>query len=268
LEQWGRKTGKKIRFHLKVNTGMGRLGIHWQDADSFLSLYHGMTHVELEGLFTQFAAAEDFTIRLTEQQAERFHYVEQALTRAGVQARYLHQANSAAIAGRPDTWGNMVRPGGLLYGCHPKMKLFEGSKPPCTPVPVKEVLTFKTRVIAVKQVPAGTTLGYGGRYVTPRDSRIAVIPAGYADGLNRRLSGRGKVIICGQYAPIVGNISMDLTLVDVTDIPQPSIGEEVILIGSKGEASLSLQDLAEMSGTIPYEILCGINKRVPRKYIP
>jgi alanine racemase len=268
LEDWGRHTGKRIRFHLKVNTGMGRLGIHHQEAESFLKTYARMTHVELEGLFTQFAAAEDFTTHVTEDQAERFHFVEQALERAGVTPRYLHQANSAALVCRPETWGNMVRPGGLLYGCQPTVRAAEGALDRCRPLPVEGILTFKTRVIAVKEVSAGIALGYGGRYVTPRASRIAVIPAGYADGMDRRLSSRGKVIICGQFAPIVGNISMDLTLVDVTESPQLSVGQEVILIGRKGDCSLTTVDLAEMIGTISYEILCGINKRVPRRYLP
>ncbi len=265
LEAWGQHTGKPIPFHLKVNTGMGRLGIHWQEVEPFLGVHRRMKHVELEGLFTQFAAAEDFTTRQTEEQIERFQSVKQSLARAGVRPRYCHQANSAAIVSRPETWDDMVRPGGLLYGYHPPVRAKEGSpEPGCRSLPVQGILTFKTRVIAVKQVPAGIPLGYGGRYVTPRLSRIAAIPAGYADGLDRRLSGKGKAILCGKYAPIVGNISMDLTLLDVTEIPQVAVGEEVILIGSKGSCSLTALDMAEMAGTIAYEIFCGISKRVRR----
>lgn len=268
LEAWGQRTGKRIRFHLKVNTGMGRLGIHWQEVEQFLGAYRRMKQVELEGLFTQFAAAEDFTTRQTEEQIERFHSVKQSLARAGVRPRYCHQANSAAIVSRPETWDDMVRPGGLLYGYHPPVRAKEGSpEPRCRSLPVQGVLTFKTRVIAVKQVPAGIPLGYGGRYVTPRLSRIAAIPAGYADGLDRRLSGKGKAILCGKCVPIVGNISMDLTLLDVTEVPQVAVGEEVILIGSNGQCSLTALDLAEMAGTIAYEIFCGISKRVPRRHV-
>ncbi|OFW09991.1 MAG: alanine racemase [Acidobacteria bacterium RIFCSPLOWO2_02_FULL_59_13] len=269
LEAWGRRTGKRLRFHLKVNTGMGMLGLHWHEVDRFLESYRQMTHVEMEGLFEQFAAAEDFTTRQTEEQMERFQQVEQALDRAGISPRFRHQANSAAIVSRPESWGNMVRPGLLLYGYQPPVRVPEGSQPPafCS-LPVREILTYKTKIISIKQVPAGISMGYGGRYVTPRNSRIATIPAGYADGVNRKLSGRGRVIICGQYAPIFGTISMDLTLVDVTDFPQLGIGEEVILIGHKGEYSQSALDIAETVGTIPYEILCGIGKRVPRRYVP
>lgn len=268
LEAWGQRTGQRIGFHLKVNTGMGRLGVYWQEVDSFLQVYRRLPHVELEGLFAQFAAAEDFTTRQTEEQIERFHSVEQALARAGLRPRYLHQANSAAIAYRPETWGNMVRPGLLLYGYQVPPRMPPGAaEPPGRPLPVREILSFKTKVIAVKEVTAGIALGYGGRYTTPRRSRIATIPAGYADGLDRRLSNRGSAILGGQRAPIVGNISMDLTLLDVTAIPSVSVGEEVILIGRKANDSVTALEIAELTGTIPYEILCGIGKRVLRQYL-
>ncbi len=268
LEAWGQRTGKRIGFHLKVNTGMGRLGIFWQETDSFLQVFRRLRHVELEGLFAQFSAAEDFATRQTEEQMERFHFVEQALLRAGIRPRYLHQANSAALAYRPETWGNMVRPGLLLYGYQVPARMPPGaSEPAGRPLPVREVLTFKTRVIAVKEVAAGIALGYGGRYVTPQRSRIATIPAGYADGLDRRLSNRGCALLCGQRALIVGNISMDLTLLDVTAMPQAAVGEEVILIGRKEDNAVTALEIAELAGTIPYEILCGIGKRVFRQYL-
>src|SRR3990172_11990736 len=162
LESWGQRSGKRISFHLKVNTGMGRLGIHWQEVDSFLQTYRRMSHAEMEGLFTQFSAAEDFTNRQTEEQEERFQAVVQALARAGIQPRYIHQANSAAIVSRPETWGNMVRPGLLLYGYQLPPRAPEvPPAPPCRTLPVREILTFKTRVISVKEVPAGIALGYG-----------------------------------------------------------------------------------------------------------
>ncbi|MBI2815331.1 MAG: alanine racemase [Acidobacteria bacterium] len=268
LESWASLSGKRIRFHLKVNTGMGRLGIHWQQMDAFLKTFSRMPHLELEGVFSQFASAEDFTSKATEIQAERFQSVVQELARAGVHARYSHQANSAAVVSRPETWGNMVRPGLLLYGYQVPVRVPEGEPgPQCRSLPVHGIMTFRTHIIAIQHFSAGVPLGYGGRHVTPRESRIAVIPAGYADGLDRRLSGCGKVIICGHFAPIVGNISMDLTLLDITDLPEVTIGEEVILIGRKGESSLTAVDLAEACGTIPYEILCGISKRVPRRYL-
>ena len=268
IEEWGRRMERKIPFHLKVNTGMGMLGLHWQGVEPFLELYRSMSYVELDGLFEQFAAAEDFATRQTEEQLERFACVEQGLARAGIRPRYFHQANSQAIVGRPESWGNLVRPGLLLYGYHLPIRGVEGApRPAIQELPVREILSFKTRVIAVKEVPAGIPLGYGGRYVTSRHSRIATIPAGYADGMIRRLSGGGKVLIRGQFAPIVASISMDLTLVDVTEIPDLRLGEEVVIIGRQGDAVQTAIDLAEATGTLPHEILCGIGKRVPRRYL-
>jgi alanine racemase len=268
IEEWGRRMGRRIKFHLKVNTGMGMLGLHWQAVDHFLGMYRSMSHVELDGLFEQFAAAEDFTTRQTEEQMERFECVEQGLARAGIRPHYFHQANSEAVVGRPASWGNLVRPGLLLYGYHLPMRAANGAESPATQgLPVREILSFKTKVISVKEVPAGIPLGYGGKYVTPRHSRIATLPAGYADGVNRRLSGKGRVIVRGQLAPIVASISMDLTLVDVTDVAGLRIGDEVVLIGRQGDLSQNAIDLAEAVGAIPYEILCGIGKRVPRRYL-
>jgi len=269
IEEWGRRMDRRIPFHLKVNTGMGMLGLHWQGVEPFLKLYRSMSYAVLDGLFEQFAAAEDFTTRQTEEQLERFQCVEQGLTRAGIRPRYFHQANSQAIVGRPESWGNLVRPGLLLYGYHLPMRVPEDSAGPSVrQLPVREILSFKTKVIAVKEVPEGIPLGYGGRYVTSRHSRIATLPAGYADGMMRRLSGGGKVLIRGQFAPIVASISMDLTLVDVTDIADLCVGDEVVVIGRQGDAAQTAIDLAEATGTLPYEILCGIGKRVPRRYIP
>jgi alanine racemase len=269
IEEWGRRMGRRIKFHLKVNTGFGMLGLHWQGVEPFLEMYRKMSYVELDGLFEQFAAAEDFTTGQTEEQAERFECVEQALARAGIRPRYFHQSNSEAIVGRPLSWGNLVRPGLLLYGYHVPMRVPEGAPGPAIrELPVREILSFVTKVIAVKEVPAGIPLGYGGKYVTPRHSRIATLPAGYADGMLRRLTGKGKVLVRGQFAPIVANISMDLTLVDVTQIPEVRVGEDVVIIGRQGDQAQTALDLAEATGTLPYEILCGIGKRVPRRYLP
>jgi alanine racemase len=268
IEEWGRRMGRRIRFHLKVNTGFGMLGLHWQGVEPFLERYRKMSYVEMEGLFEQFAAAEDFRNRATEEQMQRFACVEQGLARAGIRPRYFHQANSEAIVGRPQSWGNMVRPGLLLYGYHLPMRVPEDDPgPACRSLPVREILSLKTKVISVKEVPAGIPLGYGGKYVTPRNSRIATLPAGYADGMNRRLSGKGRVIVRGQFAPIVANISMDLTLVDVTDVPDLRVGDDVVVIGRQGGLTQTAIDLAEVAGMIPYEILCGIGKRVTRRYV-
>ncbi len=268
LEQWGKQRGRRMRFHLKVNTGMGRLGLHWQDVPRFRELYRKLEYTEMEGLFTHLASAEDYTSQQTEQQVERFESVLAEFGRAGIQPKYIHIANSSAIAGRPNTWGNMVRPGALLYGIRVPPKLPPGMKPDSVSLPVKNILTWKSRIIALKEVPAGTPLGYSAAYVTQKASRVATIPAGYADGLKRSLSNRGRTIVRDRYAPIVGNISMDLTLLDVTEIPDVAVGDEVILIGDSEHCSITPAEISKLTQTVPYDVLCAVSKRVPRIYTP
>ncbi len=266
LHEWGKQRGRRMRFHLKVNTGMGRLGLHWQDVARFLAFYRKMEYAEMEGLFTHLASAEDYTSQQTEQQVERFEGVLAEFRKAGVEPRHVHVANSAAIAGRPNTWGNMVRPGALLYGIQVPLKLPQGMKAESVSLPVGNILTWKSRIIALKEVPAGMPLGYSAAYVTQKASRVATIPAGYADGLKRSLSNRGRTIVRDRYAPIIGNISMDLTLLDVTDIPEVAAGDEVILIGNSEHCSITPAEISKLTQTVPYDVLCAVSKRVPRIY--
>jgi alanine racemase len=182
--------------------------------------------------------------------------------------RYRHLANTAATVARPDTWNNMVRPGLALYGynltCEGQR---EGPGAETTALPVRPVLTWKTRIIALRDIAPGTAVGYNQRWRAARPTRLAVIPVGYGDGFNRQLSKGGKVILDDHYAPIVGNISMDLTTIDVTDIPEAAIGDEVLLIGRSEHCSVGADDQARLAGTIVYEILCGLSPRVPRVYL-
>jgi alanine racemase len=174
-------------------------------------------------------------------------------------------SNSAAVSARPETWKTMVRPGILLYGYSlPTMR--GGETTAESSLPLRPVLTWKTRVLTVKDVPAGQAVGYMGTYVTKEHSRIAVLPVGYADGYPRLLSNRARVIVRGEYAPVVGRVSMDLTMVDVGHIPGVAVGDEVILIGSSGSKSVDAVELARLCESVPYEILCGISQRVPRVY--
>ncbi len=266
LHEWGKETARRMRFHLKVNTGMGRLGLHWQDVARFQALYRTLEHVEMEGLFTHLASAEDYVSQQTEQQVERFESVLAEFRKAGLEPRHIHLANSAAIAGRPNTWGNMVRPGALLYGIQVPLKLPAGMKAESVSLPVKNILTWKSRIIALKDVPAGTPLGYSAAYVTQQTLRVATIPAGYADGLKRSLSNRGRTIVRDRYAPIIGNISMDLTLLDVTEISGAAVGDEVILIGDSEHCSVTPAEISALTRTVPYDVLCAVSKRVPRIY--
>ena len=257
--------GQPIEFHLKVDTGLGRLGVPLDRLAAFLEHYRSLDGVRLTGLLTHLASAEDLVATHTELQAERFRTALAQLKAAGIEPEWVHVSNSGALLARREFPENMVRIGGLLYGyCMPLVL------PPEKQVPelaeFEPVLTFKSRVVYLKDVPSGTPLGYGEAFYTRRPSRIATVPVGYADGLNRALSNRGHAIVAGRLARLVGNISMDLSLLDVTDIPGVNVGDEVMLLGQSPHASISALDIALMLDTVPYEVLCLIGKRVPRLY--
>jgi alanine racemase len=183
----------------------------------------------------------------------------------GLHPALIHMGNSAAMTARPDTWKTMVRPGIALYGY--SLAFTRGSKPAAVPsLPLKPVLSWKTRVLTVKEVAAGEAIGYMGTFVTKAQSRIAVLPVGYADGYPRLLSNRSRVIVRGEYAPVVGRVSMDLTIVNVSHIPGVAVGDEVVLIGNSGGNSVDAVELARWCESVPYEILCGLSQRVPRVY--
>jgi alanine racemase len=239
-------------YHLKVDTGMGRLGVPLDELESFLSRLNRYQHVRMDGLLTHLASAnEPSKDEFTRLQIERFERAVDMVTAAGHQPSYFHLANSAALYRHPRTWKNMVRPGGALYGLYSAPEL-------------KPVLSLHTRIILLKTVPAGSPLGYGGTVVTTRPSRIATLPIGYQDGYCRAFSNTARAIIRGRYAPVVGRVSMDLTLIDVTDVPEAAVGDEVVLMGERAGLSITAMELARKARTISYEITCGISRRVPR----
>lgn len=256
-----------LPVHLKVDTGMARLGIKPADISKFVETIKSRKQVTLEGVFTHFASAEVVNSPEVEEQISRFNSAVNSIREKGLSPDYLHLANSAAIMAWPQTWRNMVRPGLALYGYTLPFTSKAGSALSESPqLPLKPALTWKTRIHALRDLAASQPISYNGVYVTPAPARIAVLPVGYADGLNRQLSSRGRVIVRDNYAAIVGNITMDLTMIDVTGIAGVNIGDEVILLGATGERSISAWEHANLAGTIPYEILCAISKRVPRKY--
>jgi alanine racemase len=220
-------------------------------------------HLVLEGVFTHLASAEVVGAADVQQQLAAFDKAVAAVKREGFSPKYCHVANSAALVLLPQARKNLVRPGISLYGYY----LPFAGKSAIQPPPVEPVLSWKARVISLRELPAGSALGYNGAFVTRRRSRIAALPVGYADGLSRRLSSRGQVIVRGALAPMVGRISMDITLVDMTDVHGVEVGDEVVLIGASGGLRISAWDQAKLAETIPYEVLCGISKRVPRKYV-
>ncbi len=266
--------GRQIDFHLKIDTGMGRLGMPPELIGSFIEHLEHLTQassaagegLRLTGCFTHLASAEDLTATQTEEQLSCFNRALRTLRSSGAHPEWIHVSNSAALLARTDICENMVRIGALLYGYFLPLIFTPGAT--IRPLPEFEpVLSLKSRVVFLKDHPAGTPLGYGASHYTRRPSRTATVPAGYADGINRGLSNCGRVIVRGSYARIVGKISMDLTLVDVTDIPGVLVGDEVTVIGKGDGCSITAAELAGKLGTIPYEVLCSIGKRVPRIYM-
>lgn len=253
--------------HLKVDTGMGRLGVSLDELPGVCAGIKASSHLLLEGVSTHLASSEILDAPSYEEQLKAFEQAKRILSEAGLKPSLAHVANTSAAIARRESWNNMVRPGLALYGYYlPFERAGREVSGSAWRLNVKPVLTWKTRILSLREAGANQALGYGGTYTTRSPARIAVLPVGYADGFNRALSSRGRVIVRDHYAPIVGRISMDLTLVDVTGIPGVDVGDEVVLLGSSDGLCVSPQEHADLANTIPYEILCAISKRVPRKY--
>ena len=257
-----RKAGVIADIHIKVDTGMGRLGVRADQVSEFCDRLKGFANIRVEGLMTHLASADDESREdFTREQFDKFAQSIEVFHERGFQPTHIHTANSAAAFALP-AQGNMIRPGGSLYGF--RRDVF----PPNFEAPgLRPVMALYSRIMLLKRVPKGERLGYGGTFETKRDSLIATIPIGYNDGYTRALSNRGRVIIRGQVAPVVGRVSMDMTLVDVTDIQGVAPDDQVTLLGKDGDASITAEDIAETAGTISYEITCGISDRVPRVYL-
>jgi len=255
-------------YHLKIDSGMGRLGTRGS-ASEILEAIGAAKHVRLEGLMTHLASAANYVSTQTEEQLRAFQGVCSELARAGVNPPILHLASSTPVAyGRRDAWQLMVRPGHAVYGYVSPLAqgTAKGTVPPRL-LEVRPALAWKTAVLAVKDLPAGALVGYGGMYRTTQPTRIAVLAAGYADGIPHRLSNKGRVIANGHFAPIIGAVSMDLTTIDITHCPPLAAGDTVTLLGSEGGLSIDAQQIARVAGTISYSVLCGIHARVKRIYI-
>ena len=258
----------KHSIHLKMDTGMGRLGAAPEDLPRICSALKSSSHLQLEGLSTHLASSEVLDAPSVAAQLKAFDEVRGFLCREGFNPPLIHAANTGAVISRPESWNTMVRPGIALYGYHlPFERAGREVSGSGLRLAVKPVLTWKTRILSMREMRANQALGYGGIYVTKAPARIAVLPVGYADGLNRKISSQGRVIIGENYAPIVGRISMDLTLADVTGLPGVSVGDEVVLLGATDNLSVDAREHAALSDTVPYEILCGISKRVPRRHL-
>lgn len=270
LEKAAKKQQVDLPVHLKVDTGMNRLGATVAGLAQLCERLAACEHLHLEGVSTHFASAEVLDAEDATRQMQVFEEALAILAQHGLRPPLIHMGNSAAVGARPETWKTMVRPGILLYGYSlPVMrggKIIAEPSLPLTPA-LTPVLTWKTRVLTVKDLAAGQAVGYMGTFVTKERSRIAVLPVGYADGYPRLLSNRARVIVRGEYAPVVGRVSMDLTTVDVGHIPGIAVGDEVTLIGTSNSKNVDAVELARLCDTVPYEILCGISQRVPRVYV-
>jgi alanine racemase len=266
LERAARKRQSVLPVHLKLDTGMNRLGAPKGALPHLCETLVACKHLKLEGASTHFASAEVLDAEDAVRQMKLFEEGLAALQSYGLRPSLVHMGNSAAMSARPETWKTMVRPGIALYGY--SLAFTRGGETTAVPeLPLlRPVLSWKTRVLTVKDVAVGQAVGYMGTFVTKAQSRIAVLPVGYADGYPRLLSNRARVIVRGEYAPVVGRVSMDLTIVDVSHIRGVSVGDEVVLIGNNSGKNVDAVELARLCESVPYEILCGLSQRVPRVY--
>ncbi len=247
------------KVHVKVDTGMGRIGVFPDNAVDFIKEVMSFKNIEVEGLMTHFAKADEEDKDYTYNQWDQFQMVIDRLAEENIEIPIKQAANSATIIDLPHMSLNMVRPGIMMYGLRPSHEVDQDFK-------LKPALSWKAKIVYLKEVPPGTGISYGATYITEKNAKIATIPMGYADGYSRLLSNKGEVLIKGQRAPIRGRVCMDQFMVDVTDIDDVEIGDEAVLIGKQGDEEFSATEMADIIGTINYEITCDITKRVPRIY--
>lgn len=253
--------GRPVRVHLKVDTGMGRLGVSIKELDDVLDALEARPHVRLDGLMTHLACADAEDLEATRHQLGLFHKVLGRVRARGFSPRHVHMANSAAVLRMPETHFDAVRPGIALFGVSPTSSIGAELKP---------VIRIRTEIVSTRTIEAGQAVGYGHTWRATRTSTIATVPMGYADGLDRKLSNVGHALVRGRRAPIVGTVSMDMTMLDVTDIAGARIGDEAVFLGVQegplGRDVITAEEIASATGTIPWEVLTSISRRVPRFY--
>ena len=263
LDACAEKMGKKAVVHVKVDTGMSRIGIRPDEEGlSFMEWLFGLKHIEVEGIFTHFARADEADQTPALAQLEQFTaFVAEAERRVGKQIPLKHCSNSAGILTLPQANLSLVRAGITLYGLSPSEEVTRDI------LSLRPVLSLKSRLVYVKEIEAGTPVSYGGTFVAKERMRIATVPVGYGDGYPRSLSNQGSVLIRGKRAPILGRVCMDQFMVDVSHIPDVAEGDEVTLIGADGEEEITMEELGELSGRFNYELACDLGKRIPRVYL-
>jgi alanine racemase len=262
---------KNVTFHLKMDTGMNRLGIAPKDIDCFARQLAKCRHLELNGIFTHFASSEVLTDtptgHMTALQMDGINRTVDRLRALKIDAGLIHCANSAAIAARPETWADMVRPGAILYGYHPGFDPMDRRTEFESKLRLRPVMSLRARVINVRSITQGEGVGYNASWVAQRPSRVAVISAGYHDGVHRSLGNHGQFAIRGHLAPIIGIVSMDVTMLDATDVADVAIGDIATLYGEEGHRTYPANVVARSIGTVTSDLISGVGPRVPRIYI-
>ena len=255
LDQEAKKASGQVNVHVKVDTGMGRIGVIPQDALPFVRKIKRLANLNLVGIFSHFSSADEGNKAFSKKQIEIFSRLIQEIEEAGIKIPKKHIANSAGILDLPESYYDLVRPGIMIYGLYPSAEVSQS-------IELRPAMTLKTKVMYVKSVPPETPVSYGRTFYTQENAIVATLPIGYADGYSRLLSNQGCVLIRGQRAPLIGRVCMDMCMVDVSRIRDVRVGDEVILFGE----GLSVDEVASKIGTINYEVVCGIGKRVPRIY--
>ena len=253
------KRGKKVPVHLKVDTGMGRIGVLAEEAPAFANRVRQFENLEIEGIASHLSTADEGDSAFAAQQLKRFSRTIEEMKRLDIDPPFCHIANSAALVNLPAAHFTLVRPGIMLYGSYPSASLKDK-------ISLRQVMSWKSHIADLKKLPAGYPISYGRTFITQRPSLIAAIPVGYADGYNRLFSNRGEVLIKGMRAPVAGRVCMDWTMADVTDITGVEVGDEVVLMGSQSGQEITPEEMGGWIGTIAYEILCSVGKRVSRIY--
>lgn len=251
--------GRKARVHLKIDTGMGRIGVNWANALPFIAEAHSIPELEVVGIYSHLATADEENPTFTKEQLDRFNEVLRQAKDSGFDIPHIHLANSGALFQHPDSFFNMLRLGISLYGCDPA----DETK---IPTALEPVMSLVSEVVFVKRVPAGTPVSYGCTWKAPVKTTIATIPIGYGDGYQRNLSNKGQVLIRGKRFPVVGTVCMDQVMVDC-DNDRIEVGDQVMIIGSQGDERISAEETARWLDTISYEITTQINTRVPRIFV-
>ena len=262
LDAKARELGVTKDVHVKIDTGMGRVGIPYRDAAEWADEFRRFENLHVEGLMTHFAAADDLADEFTSLQMRRFADAVSAFHEKGFRPTILDMANSPGAVAHSDSRATMVRAGGILYGLGDDVLPKGIERPELTPV-----MSVHSRIAYIKKIPAGESIGYGRTFTTKRESLIGTVPIGYHDGFRRALSNSGKVIVKGKHVPVVGRVSMDWITIDLTGLTNVNFGDEVVLLGSEGESRITAEEVGALTGTISYEVTCGIDQRVRRIYV-